>query len=126
HLLLVPLFPLSLHDALPISIDGILIGEHALRESLTDDNDGLFALTVQRVEITPGDDGNAERGKESRRDGPQIRARILFAGGMNMAVRGDLQTRTKAACIAPGNSKAEGGLVHPGQPINAANRFLVE
>src|SRR6202022_4762014 len=36
-------------------IEGILIGEHALCESLTDDNDGVFTLAVVIVEITAGD-----------------------------------------------------------------------
>ena len=51
------------HGIRPIDmpIDGILIGEHAPCESLTDDNDGLFPfLTVETVEITAGDDGNAK------------------------------------------------------------------
>src|SRR5207248_9890589 len=58
------------HGVRPIdmAVDRILIGEHAPRESLTHHNDGLFALTVELVEITAGDDGNAERGKESGRD----------------------------------------------------------
>src|SRR4029077_3447679 len=65
------------HGIRPIDmpIDGILIGEHALCESLTDDSHGLLTFAVERVEIAAGDDGNAERGKESGRDGPQLPAR---------------------------------------------------
>src|SRR5439155_15400108 len=116
------------HGIRPIDmpIDGILIGEHAPCESLTDYNDGLFTfLAVGIVEITAGDDGNTERGKESGRDDAQLRARILFAGGMNITVGGELEARTEAA-IAPGNNNAESGLGHAGKRINATNRFLVE
>src|SRR5438876_11012930 len=100
-------------------IDGILIGEHALCESLTDDNDGLFTLAVEIVEITAGDDGNAERGKESGRDDAPLRARILFAGRTDVTIPGELDAGTVAA-IAPGNNNAERSLVHAGKGINAA------
>src|SRR2546425_7935811 len=106
-------------------IDGILIGEHALCESLTDDDDGLFTMAVEIVEITAGDDGNAERGKESGRDDAHVRARIFFAVGTDVTIPGELDAGTVAA-VAPGNNNAESGLVHAGQGINAANRFLVE
>jgi hypothetical protein len=49
-------------------------------------------LAVEIVEITPGDDGNAEGGKESGRDDAQLRAWILFTGGMNMTVDRELQS----------------------------------
>ncbi len=103
------------HGIRPIDmpIDGILIGEHAPCESLTDDNDGIFTLAVEIVEIAAGDDGNAERGKESGRDDTPMRARILLAGGMNMTVGGELEAGTRAG-IAPGNRNAESGLVHAG------------
>src|SRR5260370_32184442 len=62
-------------------IQGILIGEHALGESLTDDNHRLrVTLAVEIAEITAGDDRNTERGKESGRDGTPIRAGIVYAG----------------------------------------------
>src|SRR5437879_5369981 len=90
-----------------MAIDGILIGEHAPCESLTDDNHGLFPfLTVETVEITAGDDGNANRGKEAGRNDAPLRARILFAGGMNMTVGGELESE---AAIAPWNRHAESG-----------------
>jgi len=111
------------HGIRPIDvpIDGILIGEHALCESLTDDSDGLFTFAVERVEIAASDDGNAERGKESGRDGPQLPARIFLAALALMTLRRELQTGAKAACVAPGNSNAESSLVHAGQRINTAN-----
>src|SRR5437879_12462821 len=82
----------SQHRICPIdmAVDGILIGEDVPRESLTDDNDGLFPfLTVETVEITAGDDGNAKRGKEAGSNDTPLRAKILFAGGMNMTVCGE-------------------------------------
>src|SRR5712692_479118 len=107
-------------------IEGILIGEHALCESLADDSDGLFALSIERVEITASDNGNAESSKESGRDDTEVRPRILFTGGMNMTVGGELQAGTEIAGIAPGGNNSESGLLHARQRINAANRFLIE
>jgi len=61
-----------------VPIESILIGEHAPCESLADDNDGLFTfLAVELIEITAGNDGNAERGKESGRDDAQLGAGVL-------------------------------------------------
>src|SRR5258707_188017 len=97
-----------------VAVDGILIGEHSLSESLTDHNDRLFALAVELIEIAAGDDGNTERGKKAGRDGAQLGARILFAGPAKVAVGGELEARTKATRIAPGNDNAESGLVHTG------------
>src|SRR5713226_4994148 len=96
-----------------VPVDGILIGEHAPCESLTDDYDGLFILVVEIVEITAGDDGNAERGKESGRDDTPLRTRIFFTGGMNMTVGGELEADTDAG-IAPGSDHAESSLAHAG------------
>ncbi len=107
-----------------VAIDGILIGEDALCESLTDDNDRLFPfLAVEIVEITAGDDGNAERSKESGRNDAPLRARILFASGMNATVGGELEAETT---IAPGNSHPESGLADAGQRVNTTNAFLIE
>src|SRR5258708_22486483 len=94
-----------------VPIESILIGEHALCESLTYDKDGLCTfMAVEIVEITAGNDGNAKRGKESGRDDAQLRARVL-SGGMDMTVGGKLEAE---AGIAPGNNHAESGLVHSG------------
>jgi hypothetical protein len=107
-------------------IDRILIGEHALCESFADDNDGLFItvliiiiltiiiLTIEHIEIAAGNDWNAKRRKESRRNGTPVRSGILYIGGMGMSVGGELQTNRSggAAGIAPGNDVAERGLAH--------------
>src|SRR5207302_754999 len=79
------------HGIGPIDMpaDGILIGEHALCESLADDGDGLFTLTVEFVEIAAAKDRYSERRKESRGNDAQLRARIL-ARGMSMPVGGEL------------------------------------
>src|SRR5208282_6628749 len=108
-----------------MAINGILIGEHALCERLTDDSDRLVAVAVEIVEIPAGEDGNAQRGKESGRDHAKLRARILFAGGMNVTIGGELEAYS-CACIAPGNNNAESGLFHARQRLDATNRFLVE
>ena len=41
-------------------IDRILARKHALCESLADDHDRLVILVIERVEIAPGKNGNAE------------------------------------------------------------------
>src|SRR5262249_19738436 len=82
-------------------VDRILIGEHALCESFADNNDGLFTSAVEIVEITAGDDGNTERGKVSGGDGAPLRAGILCAFRVDVAIRGELNAGTGAA-IAPG------------------------
>src|SRR5947199_10183519 len=70
-----------------VAIDGIVIGEHALCQSLADDDDRLFAfLAVETVEIAPSDDGSAHRGKESGRNDAQLCARIVFDWHTTMAV----------------------------------------
>ena len=93
-----------------VAIDGIVIGEHALCQSLADDDDRLFAfLAVETVEIAPSDDGNAQRGKESGRNDAQLCARILFAWRMNMAVGGELQAE---AAISPWDGHSESRLAH--------------
>src|SRR6267378_3783091 len=113
------------HGIGPIDMpaDGILIGEHALCESLADDSDGLFTLGVEVVEIAAAKDGHAERGKESCRDDAQLRARILV-GSVNMTVGGELQSETARADIAPRNGQTKSGLSYAGEGINATNRFL--
>src|SRR4029077_15578072 len=78
------------------------------------------------IEVAALDDRNTERGKESGRNSAQLRARILFAGGMNMTVRQELETRTKTTCVAPGNNNPKSGLCHSRKFFNATYRFLVE
>src|SRR5260370_17186499 len=104
-------------------IQGILIGEHALGESLTDDTHRLrVTLAVEIAEITAGDDRNTEGGKESGRDGTPMRAGIVYAGGMDVTVGGALHTRSGAA-IAPGNPPPARDPVPTSHRLNPAHRF---
>ena len=65
--------------------------------------------------------------KKSGRDDAPLRSGIFYAGGMDVSVGGELQTRSGgAAGIPPGNDVAERGLAHARQRINATYRFLVE
>src|SRR5580658_4312974 len=76
------------HRIRPIDmpIDRILVGEHALCESLADDNDRIFLiLAIERIEITAGNDRNAQRRKVSGRDGTRLRPGILYTGSMHMS-----------------------------------------
>ena len=93
---------------------------------LADDNDGLFVIVIviKRIEIAAGNDRNAKRRKKSGRDGTRLRPGILYTGGMDVSVTGELQSAE--AAIAPGNNVAERGLTHARQGVNAAYRFLVE
>src|ERR1700678_550587 len=121
------------HRIRPIDmpIDCILIRKHALCESLADDNDGLFIVTmililvIECIEIAAGDDGNTESRKKSGRDYTPLRAGIFYARGMDVTIPGELKTGAGAA-IAPRNHIAEGSLAYPGQGIDAAHRFLIE
>jgi len=67
-----------------MSIDGILIGEYSLSESLTDDYNRFFAAAirflpgVELIEIAAGDD-ERQRGKKRER-WCGTGARIFFAG----------------------------------------------
>jgi hypothetical protein len=75
-------------------IDRILVGEHALCESFTDDNHRLripiilviIIPTVERIKVSAGDDRNAKRPKESRRDDTPLRPRIFYTSGVDMSV----------------------------------------
>src|SRR6266705_2233552 len=96
-------------------LDGLFgrhVGEHALGERFADDDDGLPALAIKRVEIASSNDGNAEGGKKAGRDDAHLRARILFAGGTDVTVCRELQAGTEGAGIPPGSNHAESGLVY--------------
>src|ERR1700716_1743279 len=63
------------HD---MPVDGFLIREHALRNALTDDDDGLSAHTIGLVEVASSNDWNAQRCEISRRYSAELGARIFF------------------------------------------------
>ncbi len=109
-----------------MAIDRILVGEHALCQTLADDNDGLFiiVIVIKRIEIAAGNDRNAKRRKKTGRDGARLRPGILYTCRMDVSVAGKLQSAE--AAIAPGNNVAERGLTYARQGVNAAYRFLVE
>src|ERR1700694_5551299 len=60
-----------------VAVDGILIREHAPRNTLPDDHDGFRTLAIGIVEITSGDNRNAESSEDSGRDGPKLGALIF-------------------------------------------------
>ena len=106
------------HGIRPIDmpIDRILVGEHALCESLADDNDRLFIiLVIERIEIAAGNDRNAKRRKKSGRDGTRLRPGILYAGGMDVSVSGELQTGTGASPSRQGTTSPNAVLLTPGR-----------
>src|SRR5262249_60781146 len=107
-------------------INRILIREHALCESLTDDDDGIFTfiLDVEVVEIATAEDGNPERGKESGRNDTPLRTRILFAIGMNMTVGGECKAHA-GDCIAAGEHKAQNGRFDARERIPAPKGYHV-
>src|SRR5262249_40279587 len=107
-------------------IDGVLIGKHALRESLADDDDRLSVLLiVERIKIAARDNGNAERRKESGRYDTPVRAGILNVRGVDVTIGRELHSGARRA-VAPGNDRAERGPVDARQCIGAPHHFLVE
>src|SRR5207249_1349335 len=106
-------------------IDRILTRKHALRESRADDHHRLLILVIERVEIAPGNNGNAQRGEKAGRDVTPQRARVVFA--MDVTITRELQTYTEAAVgITPGSDHSESRLGYTGQRIDATHRFFVE
>src|SRR4030095_4109101 len=85
-----------------VTIDWVLIGEHAPRKGFADDGDGLFASTVEFIEIATGNDGNAQRREEPGRDNTKLRAWVLFARGINVLnvhkIRVDSDNNRLARC----------------------------
>src|SRR5215472_16299626 len=80
------------HGIRPIDmpIDGILSGKHALGKRLANDNDGLtIILTIERIKIATGNDGDAKRRKKSRRDATRLRPGVFYAGRMDVPVCGE-------------------------------------
>ena len=76
------------------------------------------------VEVASGDEPHAERVEEARRDGPEPRARILFAVGLPVAL--DRELRGEEARIAPRHDRAERHALDARQLRDAADRFRVE
>ena len=96
-----------------VAVDGVLAGEHALGEGLADDDDLLGAEAVGGVKIAAGNDGDAERGEKSWGDAAELGARV-FAGDGGVAFGGELEAGAEAACVAPGNYRADGDLCDGG------------
>ena len=106
-------------------IDGILIWEHALRECLADDGDGLLAFNVELIEIATRNHWNAEGRKEPGRDHTILRARIVLTRTVNVTIGTELQSGT-GADIAPGSDHPESGLIDARKRIDATYDFLVK
>src|SRR5262245_35472158 len=108
-----------------VAIDRVLIREHALREGLADDRNGLFVMDIELIEIATRNDGNAQRPKEPRRDNAIVREGILFARAVNMTISGELQGGT-GADVAPGSDHTKRGFVDTRKRVNATYHFLVK
>src|SRR5580658_4230856 len=92
-----------------MAIDRILAGKHLPCESRADDHDRLVSLVIERVEIAPGDNGNAQRAEKAGRDATPQRARIVLA--MDVTITRELQTYVEAAVgITPGSDHSESRL----------------
>jgi hypothetical protein len=92
-----------------VPIEGILIGKHALREGLADDDERVFVSNVKFAEITAGKDRNPQRRKEPGRDITSLRAGVLFARPAQATF--DRELHAEAEILAPRDSAAECGLV---------------
>ena len=111
------------HDVL---IERVAVGEHFYRDTLADDDDffGVFAIEV--VEIAAFDDGDAEGGEESGRDGAELRVGILFAIGAHVALCGELEAGAEDTFVAPGNGGADGDAIYSGESGDLANGLFIE
>src|ERR1700693_943259 len=95
-----------------MAVDGVLIGKHALRNTLADDHHVLSAQAVGLVEIASGNNGNPECGEIYRHDGAKVGALIFFTGVADMSFGGELQAWAEAATITPRHTDAEGDGLH--------------
>src|SRR5258708_4958195 len=86
-----------------VTVHGFPIGEHALSDALANDHHLLCTLAVGIVKIASGDDRNADRAEIPGRNRAEPAARILFTGRANAAFRGEAESRTKFAAVAPWN-----------------------
>ncbi|MGH8525480.1 MAG: hypothetical protein ACREXY_15140, partial [Gammaproteobacteria bacterium] len=92
---------------------------------MADDCDRLFASIIELIEIATGNDRNAQRGKEPRRDHSKLRAGVFLACGVIVTIGAELQRGTGAG-IAPGSNHPEGCLSDTWKGINATYDFLVK
>ena len=69
-----------------VAIHGVLIGEHALGDTLAYDDDGLARAAIAIVEIASGDQRDAEGGKKTGRDHTDPRTWIIFARRTDVAI----------------------------------------
>src|SRR6267154_1603259 len=84
-----------------MTVDRILIGKHALRNTLRDDRDVLSADAIGLVEITSRNNGDAQSGEISWRDSAKVGSLVLFARIFDMTLGRELQARTEAARVTP-------------------------
>jgi hypothetical protein len=109
-----------------MTIDSILIGEHALGYTLAYYDDGVAAAPVGIVEIASCDQRDAEGGKKSGRDHTDPRTWVIFTWRTDMAIGRERESKTETADIAPWDGGADGDGVHAWQRRDAPNGFLVE
>ena len=119
----------ELHDRVgphEVAVDGVLIGEHAPRQALADDDDLLAAVAVGVVEVAAGDDRDAERGEEAGRDGAESGARILFSPGPGRGRRRRIETRAEVPASRQGTMVPTARRSTPGQFADAPDGLAVE
>jgi hypothetical protein len=109
-----------------VVVDGIPVRKHSLGHALAYNDDSLPIFPIVVVEITAGDDGDAERGEKSGRYRAELRAGILFASGTDVAIRGELKARTEGARVAPRDHGADGNAIRAGKGCDLPHRLFVE
>ena len=114
----------SVHD--DMAVDSVLAGEHALRHALADDDDRLAALAVVVVEIAAGEDGNAEGGEKSGRDGAELRARIFFTGPATWPSPENWKPGPKLPASRQGTTVPSATLLDAGRAADPAMDFAIE
>ncbi len=107
-------------------VDGVLIRKHSLGHALAHNDHQLAALSVRGVEIASGNQRDAERREESRRNRSKPPARIFFARCLDMTVGGETKARAEVTGIAPRNGAAHCNSIDARQRRDTADRLLVE
>src|ERR1700733_10675298 len=109
-----------------VLVERVGVREHFYGDALADDDDFFAVFAIEVVEIAPFDDGHAESGEKSGRDGAELRVRIFFAVGARVALRGELEAGAEDAFIAPGDGGADCDTIHSWKSGDLADGFFVE
>jgi len=119
----------ELHDAVgprQMPVDRILTGEQRLGDVAADDDHFLGVVVIRVGEVPSGDERHAERGKVSRRDRPEVRARIVLAILLLQPLNRERESKTEVARVPPGHLVGARDVEDTGQDRHAPLHVAVE